>query len=293
MIVSMTGYGRGEREALGKRFSLELKSVNHRYLEISLRQPKKYVKTEDKVRRVIGEYLKRGHVELFLKVRNVEQQDISIKVDKDVALAYHKSLQDLASFLGISNDVSLEKLISLPEVIGIEETEEDIDQIWQEYEVLLREALEENTRMRKEEGEHLYQDFVARIEDLRALKEKVALRSPQVTQEYRDKLKARIGELMEKRELLNEERLENEVTFFADRSSITEELVRLDSHFNQFMKALKLKEPVGRKLDFLMQEMNREVNTIGSKANDVEISSYVVEMKAQLEKIREQVQNVE
>lgn len=289
----MTGYGRGEKEALGKRFSLELKSVNHRYLEVSLRHPRKYLKMEENVRKIISEYIKRGHVEVFVKVKNVEQQDVNVKVDKEVAMTYYNSLNELGELLKIENNLSLDKIISLPEIISIEEKEEDIDQIWVHYEEILRDALEQNKKMRIEEGKHLKEDFLQRIEDLKEMKEKIAVRSPQVTLEYKEKLRIRIEELLEKKEIINEDRLENEVTFFADRSSITEELVRLDSHFNQFMKNLDLEDQVGRKLDFLIQEMNREINTIGSKANDSEISLLVVEMKAQLEKVREQVQNIE
>lgn len=293
MIKSMTGYGRGEKEALGKRFSLELKSVNHRYLEVSLRHPRKYLKMEEKVRKIISDYIKRGHVEVFVKVKNVEQQEVNVKVDKEVAMTYYNSLNELSQLLKLENNLSLEKIISLPEIISIEEKEEDINQIWTHYEEILREALEQNTVMRIEEGQHLKEDFIQRIEDLKKMKEQISLRSPQVTIEYKEKLRLRIEELLEKKEIINEDKLENEVAFFADRSSIAEELVRLDSHFNQFMKNLNLEEPVGRKLDFLIQEINREINTIGSKANDSEISSLVVEMKAQLEKVREQVQNIE
>ncbi len=289
----MTGYGRGEKEALGKRFSLELKSVNHRYLEVSLRHPRKYLKMEEKVRKIISDYIKRGHVEVFVKVKNVEQQEVNVKVDKEVAMTYYNSLNELSQLLKLENNLSLEKIISLPEIISIEEKEEDINQIWTHYEEILREALEQNTVMRIEEGQHLKEDFIQRIEDLKKMKEQISLRSPQVTIEYKEKLRLRIEELLEKKEIINEDKLENEVAFFADRSSIAEELVRLDSHFNQFMKNLNLEEPVGRKLDFLIQEINREINTIGSKANDSEISSLVVEMKAQLEKVREQVQNIE
>ncbi len=289
----MTGYGRGEKEALGKRISLELKSVNHRYLEVSLRHPRKYLKMEEKIRKIISEYIKRGHVEVFVKIKNTDQQDVDITIDKETALKYYNSLNELGEMLKINNDLSLEKIITLPEVVSIEEKEEDIDQIWVHYEEVLRQALEQNTEMRVEEGKHLKEDFLHRIEDLKKLKEKVALRSPQVTLEYKEKLKFRIEELLEKKDIINEDKLENEIAFFADRSSIVEELVRLDSHFNQFLNNLNFKEPVGRKLDFLIQEMNREVNTIGSKANDSEISAAVVEMKAELEKIREQIQNIE
>lgn len=293
MIKSMTGYGRGETQALGKSLSVELKSVNHRYFEVSLRHPKKYLKFEDKIRKVIAEYIKRGYVEVFVKIKNVEQQDVGLKIDKQMALTYYNSLQELSTELSMPNDLSMEKLISLPEIISIEEKEEDLEALWVHYEQILREALEENNKMRIDEGRHLYDDFVQRIEVCKEIKEIIAARSPEVTKEYKEKLHARIEELLEKKEMINIERLENEVAYFADRSSITEETVRLDSHFKQFLTTLQSSDAAGRKLDFLIQEINREINTIGSKANDSEIASQVVEIKSQLEKIREQVQNIE
>lgn len=293
MIKSMTGYGRAEKEAQGKRISLELKTVNHRHMDVKLKHPRKYLKHEENIRKIVAQYIKRGFVEIFVRIRNTEDQDLAVKVDKKVALTYYNSLNELADLLNLDNDLSLEKLISLPEILHIEEDEEDLDLIWPHYEELLREALEQNLKMRGQEGQNLQADLNKRLDLLKETKEKIAERSPQVVLEYRDKLALRIEELVENKEIISQDKLESEIAFFADRASITEELVRLDSHFQQFSKLLLSDQPVGRKLDFLIQEINREINTIGSKANDSLISSQVVEMKAELEKIREQVQNIE
>lgn len=293
MLKSMTGYGRGEVEAEGKQISIELKSVNHRYLEINLKQPKKYIKLEERIRKTVAKYLNRGHLEIFVRVKNTEQRDTNVKVNVEFAKQYYQALKELGDSLGVENDISLEKIISLPEIISIEESEEDIELIWPYYSKILEEALLENLKMREEEGKNLQIDLLQRVENLKAIKSKIETRSPEVVKEYKEKLTQRIEELLESKEILNEEKLENEVAYFSDRASITEELVRLDSHFEQFNKITELDGPVGRKLDFLIQEMNREVNTIGSKANDKEISANVVEMKAEIEKIREQVQNIE
>lgn len=293
MIKSMTGYGRAELEALGKRISLEIKSVNHRHLELNLKHPRKYLKHEEKIRKLITEYLLRGYVEIFVKVKNIEEDKLTVRADKNLAITYYEALNDLAGHLNLPNDLSLEKLLALPEILQVEEEEEDIEAIWPYYEEALREALAQNVAMRVKEGGHLQKDLQDRISLLKEIKEKIAQRSPELVFEYRENLKARIEELLENKDLINQDKLENELAFFADRASITEELVRLDSHFKQFTDLLLSDGAVGRKLDFLIQEINREINTIGSKANDSFISASVVEMKAELEKVREQVQNIE
>ncbi len=293
MIKSMTGYGRAEIEALGKRISLEVKSVNHRHMDLNLKHPRKYLKHEEKIRKLIAEYINRGYVEVFVKIKNIEEDKLTVKVDKNLALTYYESLNELAGLLKIENDLSLEKLLGLPEILQVEEEEEDIDAIWPYYEDVLRQALDQNVAMRIQEGSHLQGDLQERIDLLKEIKEKIAQRSPEVVLEYRERLRIRIEELLENKDLINQEKLENELAFFADRASITEEIVRLDSHFKQFTSLLVSAETVGRKLDFLIQEINREINTIGSKANDSFISASVVEMKAELEKVREQVQNIE
>ncbi|HWJ02463.1 MAG TPA: YicC/YloC family endoribonuclease [Verrucomicrobiae bacterium] len=292
MVNSMTGYGRGEGEGAGKLLTVELKSVNHRYLETFIRLPRQYNPLEEKIKRVIQEKVSRGRVEVFCNFKESGDIKRNIKVDKDLALSYDKALGDLAQSLGISHVPDAYKLITLPEVISLEEKEEDLEEIWEVCRQALSQALEAFVLMRKQEGGRLKEDLIHRIEKIAHRIKDIEARQPQVIEEYHDKLKQRISELLAEVPL-DENRLANEVAIFADRTSITEELVRLDSHLVQFKASLNLKEPVGRKLDFLTQELNREINTIGSKANDLEIGKIVVEVKSEIEKIREQVQNLE
>ena len=292
MSKSMTGYGRGEAQGLSKQFTVEIKSVNHRYLEVFIRQPRQYAMLEENIRRFVQKFIQRGRVDVFIKVEELGEQKPEIKVDKEIAVAYYESLKDLADNLQISPDINVFQLVSLPEVIKLEEVEEDLEQVWQILQKALIQGLEQLVEMRKTEGESLKNDLLKRIDLLQKLSEQIYQRSPLVVEEYRQKLQNRIKELLTDYEL-DEQRLNQEIVYFADKSNITEEIIRLRSHFQQFTKSMALDEPVGRKLDFLVQEMNREMNTIGSKANDMEIGQLVVEGKSELEKIREQVQNIE
>ena len=292
MIRSMTGYGRGEAQGLNKQFTVEIKSVNHRYLEIFIRQPRQYSLLEENIRRLVQKYIQRGRVDVFVKVEETGEKKPEIKVDKEIAIAYHKSLKDLADNLNISPDFNVFQLVSLPEVIKLEEIEDDLEQIWIILQNALTLSLEKLMDMRKDEGQTLELDLQKRVELLHSLSDKIFARSPLVVEEYRQKLQARIKDLLSEYQY-DENRLSQEVVYFADKSNITEEVVRLKSHLQQFSKSLNSKEAVGRKLDFIIQEMNREMNTIGSKANDLEIAQLVVEAKSELEKIREQIQNIE
>jgi len=290
---SMTGYGRGEAEGLGKKFTVEIKSINHRYSEIIIKQPRHYMLLEENIRRLVQNYVQRGRVEIYIKIEETGEKKPEIKVDKDIALAYHNSLKDLAKNLGISPNISIHQLVSLPEVIKLEETEDKIEQIWSILENAVKSALELLVDMRLTEGKSLKKDLEQRIAILQKLCQQILARSPLVVQEYSEKLEDRLKELLGDTQY-DENRLIQEVVYFADKSNITEELVRLESHFQQFLNSLSIKkDAVGRKLDFIVQEMNRETNTIGSKANDLEIAQLVVEMKSEIEKIREQVQNIE
>ncbi|MFZ7103127.1 MAG: YicC/YloC family endoribonuclease [Peptococcaceae bacterium] len=289
---SMTGYGRGEGEGNGKKFTVEIKSINHRYLETVIKQPRQYMLLEEKIRRLVQQYLQRGRVELYIKVEETGEKKPEIKVDKDNAIAYYNSLKDLAHCLDIYPNINIHQLVTLPEVIKLEEREDDLEDIWLNLEKALLQALENLLIMRNAEGESLKNDLTQRIQVLKDLTSQINSRSPFVIEEYREKLKARIAELLDETQY-DENRLIQEVIYFAEKSNITEELVRLDSHFQQFLQAVKSDESIGRKLDFLVQELNRETNTIGSKANDLAISRLVVEMKSEVEKIREQVQNIE
>jgi len=289
---SMTGYGRGEADNGAKKFTVEIKSINHRYSEIVVKQPRQYMLLEDNIRRLVQKYIQRGRVEIYIKAEETGVKKPEIKVDKENAIAYYNSLKDLANYLEISPNISIHQLVTLPEVIKLEEVEEDLDDIWVVMETALTKALEQLVAMRETEGQSLKRDLEQRIFFLKQLSAKISARSPLVVEEYREKLKNRIKELLDETQF-EENRFTQEVVYFAEKCSITEELVRLESHYQQFINSLNSDESIGRKLDFLVQELNRETNTIGSKANDLEISQLVVQMKSEIEKIREQVQNIE
>lgn len=292
MPKSMTGFGRGKSEGAGFRFEVEMKAVNHRYLEIVIRNHRSLNFAEESIKKIIQEKVSRSRIEVYINFKQTEEKLRLVKVDKDLALSYDKSLKELAEVLNTEYISDIYRLASFPEVLSTDEQETDTDAIWAVLEAAVREALGELLEMRKREGDRLVQDLTEKIAVLRNIVAEIGLRSPQVVEEYRQKLTDRIAVLLGD-VTVDETRLANEVAFFADRASIEEELVRLNSHFEQFEHALRLKEPIGRKLDFLIQEMNREINTIGSKANDLAISRSVVNGKSELEKVREQVQNIE
>ncbi len=292
MVSSMTGYGRGEAEGEGKQLTVELKAVNHRFLETVIRLPRQYSPLEERIKRLIQEQVSRGRIEVYLNFKETGEIKRFIKVDKDIAVAYDKALEDLAKTLRASYSSDVYRLISLPEVVSVEEREEDLDALWGVCSRALEQALAAFVKMRKQEGERLREDLIHRLDRIAQCIKEIEVRQPLVVQDYQEKLRQRISELLHEVPL-DENRLANEAAVFADRISITEELVRLASHLAQFKASLNLPEPVGRKLDFLTQELNREINTVGSKANDFEIGRTVVEVKSEIEKIREQVQNLE
>ncbi len=292
MIKSMTGYGRGESAWENWTFTVEMRSVNHRFLETVVRMPRMYNSLEDAVRKTVAEGLSRGRVDVFISVEKQEDKNRTLKVDKDLALAYYNSLKDLADFLNTDGKIQLIDVARFPDVVALEEADVDMEQVWKALQPAVQAAIKQMIEMRADEGKRLQGDLLHRVEKLEDMREQVYQRAPKVVHEYKEKLQARIKELLDNVEI-DESRLANEVAFFADRGNITEELVRLASHFKQFRQALGSSEPTGRKLDFLVQEMNREVNTIGSKANDLEISTLVIAAKSEIEKIREQVQNIE
>lgn len=292
MIKSMTGYGRGEAATAGKSFAVELKSVNHRYQEVVLRMPRPLSPLEDRIRRLIQTRVARGRIDGYLGVDDCGEKTAIVKVDKALAGAYYKAMKELGEDLDLDGKVKLKHLIALPSVLTVEEPADDIEEWWPAIQKAVEAALEDLIRMRSVEGEQLAGDLNKRVGQVALLSEKIRDRSPVVVEEYRERLGARIHEFL-KESVLDADRLAVEVAIFAERSSITEETVRLESHLKQARACLETEEPVGRKLDFLIQEMNREINTIASKANDLEIGRWVVEAKSEMEKIREQVQNIE
>lgn len=293
MIKSMTGFGRGESSDGVHSFSVEIKTVNHRYNDIIVKMPKYLLFLEEKVKKLIKEYLNRGRVEVYINLEYLADSNIEVNVNIPLALAYKRELENLINQLEIGDDISLNHLLTLPEVIKTERKDVDEDVVWGCLSQALEIALENVVNMRKKEGIELKKDIEIQLRKLENLIDKIEKRAPQVVMEYKEKLKERISELMDEDTDLDEERLNFEVVLFADKSDINEEVVRFKSHIKQFYMSLEQDEAVGRKLDFLIQEMNREVNTIGSKANDLEIINDVMDIKAQLEKIREQVQNIE
>lgn len=293
MIKSMTGFGRGESSDGVHSFSVEIKTVNHRYNDIIVKMPKYLLFLEEKVKKLIKEYLNRGRVEVYINLEYLADSNIEVNVNIPLALAYKRELENLINQLEIGDDISLNHLLTLPEVIKTERKDVDEDVVWGCLSQALEIALENVVNMRKKEGIELKKDIEIQLRKLENLIDKIEKRAPQVVMEYKEKLKERISELMDEDADLDEERLNFEVVLFADKSDINEEVVRFKSHIKQFYMSLEQDEAVGRKLDFLIQEMNREVNTIGSKANDLEIINDVMDIKAQLEKIREQVQNIE
>ncbi|MBZ4652777.1 MAG: hypothetical protein JG781_115 [Peptococcaceae bacterium] len=292
MIKSMTGFGRGEHAGKLKHVVVEIKSVNHRYNEVLVKMPRQYNLLEDAVRRYILSRISRGRIEVFMKVDEAVTKPRDVQVDKELALAYYKALKELAGITETFLDVGVIQLAQLPNVLKVEEEEEDLEIIWQDMLPALSQAADALMSMREKEGEKLHLDLLERLKDIKALHVKLCEKSPKVVTLYREKLQSRLKELLDDVKI-DENRLTMEVALFADRSSINEELVRMESHLSQFAGILQENNPVGRKLDFLLQELNREINTIGSKANDLEITQYVVEVKSELEKMREQVQNIE
>ncbi|MBQ8617584.1 MAG: YicC family protein [Clostridia bacterium] len=291
-MKSMTGYGRCHIEEDGREMTVEVKSVNHRFLDISYRLSRTLSFLDDAVRKGVSARLARGHVDVFVSYANHRQDAKEVRVDTALAAAYRDALCQLAAAVGKeSADVPLTDYARLPDVLTVQEKEEDQQAVRDLFERALCGALNNLIVMREQEGERMRADILEKIANIASIREKVAGRAPLVVAEYRDKLHQRIAALTEGE--IDEARLITEVAIFADRAAIDEELVRLLSHIAAIRETVELAEPVGRKLDFLVQELNREVNTIGSKASDTMIAQAVVSAKGEIEKLREQVQNVE
>jgi uncharacterized protein (TIGR00255 family) len=292
LLNSMTGFGRGEAKDLGYHFSVEMKSVNYRFQETIVKMPRTFLSFEDTIRKIIQEKVKRGRVEIYVNLKETEERKRMVKVDKDLTLKYDISLKELAQSLNTTYHTDIYRLVNLPEVLSIEEEEIEAEILWPVLENAIQLALAQLLDMRLQEGERLESDLRQRIVLMQQLAQAIADRAPKVVIEYQEKLREKLKDLLGNVEI-DESRVAMEVALLADKASIDEEVVRLKSHLEEFAQTLSSSEPVGRKLDFLVQEMNREINTVGSKANDLEITKLVVEGKSELEKIREQIQNIE
>lgn len=293
MIKSMTGFGRGEYKCDMYNFKIEIKAVNHRYNDVSVKLPRQISYLEENIKKIVKEKINRGKVDVYINLEYVDESSTEIKVDISLAKSYKMALEQLSDELDLKEDIRLNNILNISEIIKTERKEVDEDIIWSALSQALEEALVDIVKMKETEGRALKKDMVLRLEAIEEVVLDIEKRSPVVIEEYKDKLTERIKNLLDQDANIDEERIAYEVVFFADKSNIDEEIVRLKSHINQFRKILEELEPVGRKLDFLIQEMNREINTIGSKANDMLISQNVVEVKSEIEKIREQIQNVE
>ena len=292
MLRSMTGFGRGEYTGKLKQVTVEIKAVNNRFGEVQIKLPYQYTSLEESVRRYILSQASRGRIDVFIKLKDTGQKPRELQVDKDLAVTYYKTLEELAAITGIPCEVNVQQIAQFPDILTMCEKDEELEVIWQDLQPALQAAVSALLEMREKEGRKLKEDLLARLQILQQIRGKISEKSPRVVQIYREKLNTRLQELMVE-DHIDEERLALEVALFADKCNIDEELVRLNSHFLQFAQNLEEDIAVGRKLDFLLQEINREVNTIGAKANDLEITQAVVELKSELEKIREQVQNIE
>ncbi len=291
MIRSMTGYGRGEYTENNITFSVEIRSVNHRYSDYSIRIPRLYSSFEEKVRAYITSKINRGKVDIYVNY-DLFQQDVQIKIDQNLASAYIDSLHALRNQYDIKDDVSLALLARFPDILKPERIEQDEEQIW----IILKNALEQATemliQMRHREGTRLFDDIMLKLGDVEKTLSIIEGCGHNYIQEYKMKLHDRIKDLT-KDVVLDENRLMMEVAIFADKCCIDEELVRMKSHIKEFRSTIENSNSVGKRLDFIVQEMNREVNTIGSKAVDLNIINSVISIKSDIEKIREQIQNVE
>lgn len=292
MLSSMTGYGRGSVEENGRVFTIEMKSVNNRYLDINIRLPRQINALEEKVRKHISSKVSRGKIDVFINQEKFSEEDYKINVDEKIAKAYYDAYSLLMEKFNLKGEVSLPLLANSNDVITVEKKDDDLDAVWNLLATSLDEAINMFVDMRVNEGIKLGRDIMQRCDLIGINLEKVEARAPEVVKDFREKITTRVTDFL-KDVAIDEARLLNEVAFYSDKTSITEEIVRLKSHIEQFKEAFSSKEPVGRKLDFLVQEMNRETNTIGSKANDLYITGIVIDIKSEIEKIREQIQNIE
>ena len=290
-MFSMTGYGRATVEQDGRQLTIELKSVNHRFLDIAFRMPRSFSFMEENIRKILSTTLSRGHVDVFATYRNLRSDSKTVSVDEALVGAYQKAIGQLAGMTDVRDDRSIMSYARLSDVLVITEAEEDRDALSRLMSAAVTEALKEMCTMRAREGKAMAQDLLTRLNNIEQMASVIHERYPETVKAYETRLRERIEELIGNN--VDEQRLLQEVAVMADRSAISEELVRLQSHIDQVREMTKPEEPVGRKLDFLMQELNREINTISSKSQDIAITQVVVNVKAEIEKMREQVQNIE
>ena len=292
MIKSMTGFGRAELQDEVRRFTVEIKSVNHRYLDFNMKMPKKLSVFEAAIRGVLKEYMQRGKVDVFISCEDFSSGRMQLHYNGELAAQYLEYFRRMEEEFSLENDIKISSLSRFPEVLTMEEQEIDAEELWSGLEKALRMAGKQFAASREAEGQTLKRDLFAKLEGLRANVRQIEARSPEILREYRARLEAKMKELLADTQM-DDSRIAAEVVIFADKICTDEETVRLNSHIDNMKAALEDGEGIGRKLDFIAQEMNREANTILSKANDLETTNIAIELKTEIEKIREQIQNIE
>lgn len=293
MAKSMTGFGMWEYKDDKYNISVECKTINHKYLDVNPRLPRKVSFLEDRLRQLVKDYISRGRVDMFIKFDTVSSSGAKLVYDEDLAKQYFEILKRIKDGFDLKQEINPVEISKFPEVVSVTEAEDDEEILWNALREASEKALMSLSNMRKEEGTKLEKDIIERSNLLEKYIDDVERFSDTVVEDYRSRLNQRIGEILENPALVDEARLAQEVAIYADKSSITEEIVRFRSHINQLRNTIVNDDSIGRKLDFLIQEMNREVNTIGSKSSAIDITNLVIQIKAELEKIREQVQNIE
>ena len=292
LIKSMTGYGRYEGIVEDKKILAEIRSVNHRFADYNIKTPRNYGFLEEKIRKFLSGKINRGKVDVYVSVESFEQADKDVILNEPLAESYINALKELRDKFSLKDDISVSSVARWSEIFNMQRKDEDSEKIWACVKVALESAADDFVSMREREGERLYKDLVEKRNNMYKMEQQIAQCAPERLEAYRNRLYEKLKEVLNDTNI-DESRILTEAAIFADKVAIDEETVRLESHFEEFDKIINAPEPAGRKLDFLIQEINREINTIGSKANDLEISKTVVAFKAELEKMREQVQNVE
>ena len=292
MIKSMTGFGRAEVMEENRKFTVEIKSVNHRYFDVNIKMPKKLGFFESAIRNLLKEYMQRGKVDVFITYEDYNENNVALKYNEEIAREYLTHLNAMAEQFDLQNDITVGKLSKYPEVFTMEEQDVDEKELWSVLEKALRQACEQFVASRIAEGENLKKDLVEKLDEMLKNVDFIEERSPQILSDYRSRLEAKVKELLEDTQI-DDGRIAAEVTIYADKICVDEETVRLRSHIQGTKDALEEGGSIGRKLDFIAQEMNREANTILSKANDLAISDTGIELKTNIEKVREQLQNIE
>ncbi|MBE5883021.1 MAG: YicC family protein [Lachnospiraceae bacterium] len=292
MIKSMTGFGRCEVAENNRKFTVEMKSVNHRYLDVNIKMPKKLNFFESAIRSELKNYISRGKVDMFITYEDFSENNTTVRYNRELAEEYLTYLRKMAADFGLDDDIRVSTLSKYPEVFTMEEQTMDEEELWKELQKAIKGASEMFVQTRITEGEHLRDDLIDKLDNMLKLVDFISERSPEIITEYKNKLEEKVKDLLADVNV-DEGRLLTEVTIFADKVCVDEEIVRLRSHIETTKKTLVEGGSIGRKLDFIAQEMNREANTILSKANDLEISNCAIELKTEIEKVREQIQNIE